>query len=179
MIITLVRHGQTEENYLGNIQGLSNAMLNDTGRRQCQRLRDKIKDKKYDFCYMSPLVRCVETAIILIGDRVETARDERLIERDMGELEGTPRENYDGAKYWDWDLNCSDDGVESIQSMVDRCRELLIYLKEKHVGQHIMLVTHSATFRVLRHLLLDHELKGNLLDTIIPNCHIEEFEIKE
>ena len=44
MKITLVRHGQTEGNYLGNIQGRNNELLNDTGRRQCQRLRDKIKE---------------------------------------------------------------------------------------------------------------------------------------
>ena len=50
MKITLVRHGQTEENYLGNIQGQSNEMLNDTGRRQCQRLREKIKDMEFNYC---------------------------------------------------------------------------------------------------------------------------------
>ena len=96
MKITLVRHGETESNYLDICQGSSNILLNDTGRRQCQRLRDKIKDIDFDFCYMSPLVRTVETAIILIGERVETFPDKRLIERDMGELEGTSRSNYDG-----------------------------------------------------------------------------------
>ena len=132
MKITLVRHGQTEENYLGNIQGQSNEVLNDTGRSQCQRLREKIKDMEFNYCYMSPLVRCVETAIILIGERVETIPDRRLIERDMGELEGKPRENYDGEKYWDFDLNSSEDGVESIQSLFERCREFLNYVMDKH-----------------------------------------------
>lgn len=176
--ITLVRHGQTEENYLGNIQGQSNEMLNDTGRRQCQRLREKIKDMEFNYCYMSPLVRCVETAIILIGERVETIRDSRLIERNMGELEGKPRENYDGEKYWDFDLNSSDDGVESIQSLFERCREFLTYIMEKHEGQSILVVTHSATYRVLRHILLETKLEGSLLDTIIPNCCCEEFEVE-
>ena len=85
MKITLVRHAQTEENFKGNMQGKRNILLNDTGRRQCNNLRLKLKDKKYDYCYMSPLVRCVETAFILIGDRVEMIRDDRLIERELGE----------------------------------------------------------------------------------------------
>ena len=178
MKIALVRHGQTEENYLGNIQGLRNVMLNDTGRRQCQKLREKIKETDFDYCYMSPLVRTVETAIILIGERVETFPDKRLIERDMGELEGTPRENYDGEKYWDWELNSSDLGVESVQSMYDRCRDFLDYIISKHKGQSILIVTHSATFRMLRHILLNHEMKGNLLDKVVPNCHYEEFIIE-
>ena len=179
MKIALVRHGQTEENYLGNIQGLRNEMLNDTGRRQCQRLREKIKDVSFDFCYMSPLVRAVETAIILVGERVETFADKRLIERDMGKLEGTSRDNYDGEKYWNWELNSNDDGVESIQSMFERCQEFLNYVYDKHKGESILIVSHSATYRVLRHLILNHELKGNLLDTVIPNCSYEEFIIED
>ena len=43
MKIVLVRHGQTEENLEGNICGLNNEMMNDTGRRQCQRLKEKLK----------------------------------------------------------------------------------------------------------------------------------------
>ena len=51
MKITLVRHAQTEENFKGNMQGKRNILLNDTGRRQCNNLRLKLKDKKYDYCY--------------------------------------------------------------------------------------------------------------------------------
>ena len=47
MNITLVRHAQTEENFKGNMQGKRNILLNDTGRRQCNNLRLKLKDKKY------------------------------------------------------------------------------------------------------------------------------------
>ena len=41
MKITLVRHGQTDFNYDGIMQGLSNNYLNDTGRRQCKKLTDE------------------------------------------------------------------------------------------------------------------------------------------
>ena len=94
MKITLVRHGQTESNYLEMCQGISNDLLNDTGRRECQRLREKLKDKHFDVCYMSPLIRAVESAMILIGDRVEMIPDKRLIDRDLGEFEGKNRNLY-------------------------------------------------------------------------------------
>jgi probable phosphoglycerate mutase len=177
MTITLVRHGQTEDNYLEKIQGSSNGPLNDTGRRQCQRLRNKIKDKHYDYCYMSDMVRAVETAMILIGDRVLTIPDKRLVERNMGELEGRPRVEYNAYKFWDYDLNRADYGIEPIQDVFKRCSEFLDYIKNKHSDEDILIVTHGAIYRALRHLLLNHKLKGNLLDRYVENCQIEEFKI--
>ena len=180
MKITLVRHGETEDNYNEKIQGRSNHLLNDSGRRQCERLKQKIKDKKYDICYMSPLIRCVETAIILIGDRVKTVVVYRLIERDMGNLEGKDYSIYNHYVYWDYDLNSGEDGVEKIQDIFKRCIEFLDYLKDNHKdNESILVVTHSATYRVLRHLLLKHKLKGHLYDSSIPNCSLEEFEYKK
>ena len=52
MKITLVRHGETEANYLSKIQGRSNPLLNDTGRRQCQKLRNRISNNHYDICVL-------------------------------------------------------------------------------------------------------------------------------
>ena len=89
MKITLVRHGETDNNKNNIMQGLSNELMNDRGRRQCKKLRNELKDKHFDICYMSPLVRCVETAMILVGDRVPIVKDRRLIERDIGKFEGT------------------------------------------------------------------------------------------
>lgn len=179
MKIVLVRHGQTEENYKGIMQGRSNHLMNDTGRRQCQRLRDKLKDKSFDICYMSPLVRCVETAFILVGDKIEMIKDDRLIERDLGDLEGKNRDVYDIEKYWNYDLNSSDDGVESVKSIIDRCENFLEYIISKYdKSSNILIVTHNACFRALRLLIQKKELKGVLLDgKRIDNCFFEEFEI--
>ena len=179
MKITLVRHGQTEENFCNRVQGKKNNLLNDTGRRQCNNLRMRLLDKKFDYCYMSPLVRCVETAFILVGDRVEMIRDDRLIDREMGELEGRPREEYNVYRYWDYDLNTSDRGVEPIQDVFKRCEDFLDYIKNKYSDDDsILIVTHGSPYRALRYLIRKEELKGHLLDGVIDNCQCEEFEYK-
>ena len=178
MKICLVRHGQTEANYDGIIQGRENVELNDTGRRQCKKLKEKIKDKQYDYCYMSPMLRTVETAIILIGDRVETIPDKRLIERDMGELTNKKREEYDTKKYWDYNLNSGDLGVEKVQDIFERCRDFLKYIINKHGDSTIMIVSHSAVLRCIRHVLLGTDVNGNLLYPI-DNCYYEEINIDE
>lgn len=178
MKIILVRHGQTEDNYNGIMQGRANNLLNDTGRRQCQKLRDKLSDIKIDYCYMSPLVRCVETAFILIGDRCEMIRDDRLIERDLGKLEGKKREVYDVNKYWDYDLNSGDSGVETVRSILDRCSDFLNYIKNKYSSDTtILIVTHSAPVKALKILLENKELKGNLFERNIDNSEYLEFDI--
>ncbi len=176
MKITLVRHAQTESNYEGLIQGRKNNLLNDTGRRDAQKLRNKMIHNHYDYCYMSPLVRCVETAMILIGDRVEMIPDERIIERDLGELEGHPRKDYNTYQYWDYDLNDSSFGVEPIQDIFKRCDEFLKYIKEKHPDESILIVTHSAPYRALRNLILNRPLKGKMMDGFIDNCQLEEYD---
>ncbi len=177
MKIALVRHGQTESNYNEICQGSTNILLNDTGRRQCQKLRDKIKDKKYDVCYMSPLVRAVETAMILIGDRVEMIPDKRLVDRDLGELEGKSRSLYDSNKYWDYNLNSDDLGVEPVQEIFKRCGEFLDYILEKHKDESILIVAHAASIRAIRHILLKSDLSKNLLLKDIENCFYEEMEV--
>lgn len=177
MKITLVRHGQTDQNYNQVMQGRSNNLLNDTGRRQCKKVREKFLNTKFDFCYVSPLVRVVETAFILVGDRVEICPDNRLIERNLGELENKPRNMYDAKKFWDYNLNSSEYGVEPIQDIFKRCQDFLDYVKKKHKDGHILVVTHSAPFRALHHILLNHELSNNLLDIEIDNCFFKTYTI--
>lgn len=178
MKIYLVRHAQTEANFNSIMQGRANNLLNDTGRRQCQKLREKFLDKKIDYCYMSPLVRCVETAFILIGDRCEMIKDNRLIERDLGKLEGKKRDVYDVNKYWDYDINSNDKGVEPVRDVISRCSDFLDYIKNKYPKDtNILIVTHSAPCKALKLLLENKELKGNLFEKNIDNLEYLEFEV--
>ena len=178
MKIILVRHAKTDYNCKGIMQGRSNILLNDIGRRDAKELRDKLRDIKIDYCYMSPLVRCVETAFIVIGDRAEMIRDDRLIERDLGKLEGKDRSTYDVNKYWDYDLNSNDKGVEPVRDIIARCSDFLEYIKNKYPEDTcILIVSHSATCRALKILLTNKELKGNLFEGNINNSEYMEFDI--
>ena len=179
MKIALVRHGKTEMNAKGIIQGRSNNPLNDEGRKECYELKKKLSKKHFDVCYMSPLIRTVETAMILIGDKTYTIRDDRLLERNMGALEGSNWEEYDPIKYWDVEKDSTEKEVESVSSIYKRCEDFLKYIIKKHPKKNILVVTHAAPLRVLRKILLKKEIKGNLYDLKIGNCYYEEFEVNE
>ena len=63
----LVRHGQTEENAANILQGHLPGHLNEEGREQAARLRDRLKDIQFDALYSSDLKRCRDTARVLTG----------------------------------------------------------------------------------------------------------------
>ena len=178
MKIALVRHAETEWNYENKLQGKKNMELNDNGIRNAKKLKLKLINKQYDYCYMSPLLRTVQTAIILIGDRVETIPDKRLIERDLGELEGKDRKYYDTKKYWDYNLNSGDLGVEKVQDIFKRCEDFLDYIKNKYDDNtSILIVAHGAPIRALHHILSNTDRNSDLTTIKIPNCFYKEYEI--
>lgn len=92
MKIYIVRHGKTDWNVSGLIQGKTDIPLNKIGEKQAEIAKEKIEDK-IDICFSSPLKRAIKTAQILSD--VNPIIDKRLVERNMGEFEGKPALNYD------------------------------------------------------------------------------------
>lgn len=68
MEIYLIRHAQTARNKEKLLQGRSNAPLNEAGREQSRQAGEFFRKKgiRFDRIYSSPLIRCVQTAGILM-----------------------------------------------------------------------------------------------------------------
>ena len=67
------------------MQGRTDIQLNDTGIAQALDVKKKLKNTKIDICFSSPLSRAFSTAKIITD--LDIILDERLIERDAGNLE--------------------------------------------------------------------------------------------
>lgn len=61
----VVRHGQTDWNAEGRIQGKTDIELNETGIEQARQLKELIKDYNIDLIISSPLKRTRKTAEII------------------------------------------------------------------------------------------------------------------
>ena len=63
----LVRHGETEWNRDGRIQGHTDVPLNELGRRQIKTLAKRLAERKFSMVYASDLSRAIETAQTIAG----------------------------------------------------------------------------------------------------------------
>ena len=96
MLFYLVRHGQTDWNRAGKIQGTTDIPLNETGRQQAEQLAAVLKERsgypagtRIDAVYTSPLARAFQTAEILAKEgKLPLRRLTGLRERDFGCWEG-------------------------------------------------------------------------------------------
>ncbi|RII41071.1 histidine phosphatase family protein [Galactobacter valiniphilus] len=88
--LAFVRHGQTDWNAAGRLQGQVDIPLNDTGREQAREAAVQFEGGGWDAVVASPLGRALETATIIAEHLGLPApeTDEGLIERGYGELEG-------------------------------------------------------------------------------------------
>lgn len=90
----LCRHGQTNANLQGLLQGTSvDLSLNETGIAQAKSLLEKLKDKNVELVISSALRRAKQTGnIIAAGLNVGNLMDARLNECNFGDFEGLPIE---------------------------------------------------------------------------------------
>ena len=96
-VLYLVRHGQSEWNRIGRIQGRNESPLTGLGREQAvaigRLLRAVLRDPGIDIV-ASPLGRARETAAIIAGElgraTSDVRTDERITDFDVGELAGYP-----------------------------------------------------------------------------------------
>lgn len=87
--IWLLRHGQTDWNLKGRLQGRTDIPLNRTGIVGARQAADMMSGRRFARILSSPLKRAMQTAQIVADAQGITARsDPRLIERDFGRLEG-------------------------------------------------------------------------------------------
>lgn len=93
-----VRHGQTDWNAAGLLQGQADIPLNARGRQEAEALKKKLASKPFSACITSDLQRAFETASIVMADRfLEVIKDSRLRERSYGIFEGRPYQEIDQA----------------------------------------------------------------------------------
>ena len=84
--IVVVRHGETEWSRSGRHTGRSDLPLTDAGRREAERLRGGLAERRFALVLTSPLQRASETA--RLAGFPEAERCDDLVEWDYGRYEG-------------------------------------------------------------------------------------------
>jgi broad specificity phosphatase PhoE len=157
LTVYVVRHGQTEWNREGRIQGGTDNPLNSTGREQAATLGRTLADVRVDAVYTSSHQRARQTAAVFDGRAPIVAMDD-LRERFFGKFEGA--NDKDAAIVADWNKRrfiWTDDmeGGETLESQTRRAEAALKQIRDKHKdGGTIVIVGHGGINPLLVSLLL-------------------------
>lgn len=91
--ICVVRHGETNWNIAGILQGWMDVAINDKGREQAFELAFAFKDCGFSAICSSPLIRSLETARIIARELrlPEPECHDGLKERNFGAIQGIPK----------------------------------------------------------------------------------------
>lgn len=154
--IWLVRHGETERSVAQRFNGRDDVALTDRGRQQCRDLAQQLAHERIDAVYASPLRRCLETAALLIGERVLPIQpDFGLIEIDYGAWEGKTYQEareLDPQLYADWEQNpdrLAPPGGETGEAVAQRALAAVRAIVKRSLGQTILIVAHKTVNRLL------------------------------
>ncbi|MGG7144088.1 histidine phosphatase family protein [Clostridium nigeriense] len=158
MKLIFIRHGQTDWNVQGKIQGSYDSELNSTGINQAMKLSEKLLSLNYKFSkiYSSPQKRALKTAEILSkSSNVDYVLMKDLQEMNMGKWEGLSwkevEEKYT-AEYKKWYLNRrytkTPDG-ESYEDMLERVLKSIDKIINENTDD-VVIVSHSAVIMCLQ-----------------------------
>ena len=141
-MLYIVRHGLTDWNLKGQIQGQKDIPLNDTGQRQASNVADRLSRFNLEYIISSDLSRAVETANI-IGDKLNlhVEYDARLREYDFGILTGMTRKRFDPRGIESFFKDPAYFNAEPFEDTFARVGE---FFKSVDYNKNILAVTHGG-----------------------------------
>ena len=163
--VILIRHGQTEWNKKGRIQGQKDVPLNETGERQIMSLAVYLSSLyPLEIILTSPAVRALRTAEIInekYGVGIETNRN--LIEIDFGDLNDYKLADLPTAlpdyfhQFEHFITTNRTHGTrrpelpngESFLRIEERLHAFIKTLLAEHAGKHVAAVTHGSYIKCL------------------------------
>jgi broad specificity phosphatase PhoE len=165
--LCLIRHGATQLTAEDRFAGAVGVDLSDEGRRQVQRLSQRLADDAIKAVYCSPLGRTVETAEILARPHgLAPIHRDGLREISHGRWEGLTRREVEERypdEYAAWEMDpftfapaTGESGLLVLARALPVVREIVV----AHPGQTIAVVSHKATLRLILSSLLGFDARG-------------------
>ena len=155
--LLLVRHGETDWNAEGRLQGHTDRPLNDYGRRQARELAERLAGEQVDAVYASDLVRARETAEIVAGRLgLPVGVDPDLREKDWGTWEGLTGDERVHVELVG----------ESTADHRDRMLRALRRIAGRHPSGRVVVVTHGGSLRRVQAAL------HGVAEPVIDNCSV-------
>ncbi len=186
MRVVILRHGTTELNKQGMIQGSNvDSDLSKEGRAYAEKAAKNFDPSQFDAVYASPLKRAQQTARIFVGDKTSITTDKRIEELNYGSWDGKSSLEYrkkhpdafnskglinDNIYKYASDVEKREDFRRRIASFFDD-------LYQKHANDTVLVVCHGVVSRMIcAHFLTNGDIK--YFDQM-QNCGLAELDINK
>lgn len=174
MKVYIVRHGEVPHNALKQYNN-EDEDLNENGIRQANELKEKVKNINYDIIISSPLLRAKHTAQIINVNNKKILINDKLKERDPGDLSGKPITVTNRDEYWNYNTTIRYGTSENIRDFFMRVYNFLDELKKEDY-ESVLIVAHSGVSKAFNGYF-EGIKEGMFLDRGLKNCEIKEYEI--
>lgn len=174
MKVYIVRHGQVPHNALEQYNS-ADEDLTELGIKQAKELRNKIKSMKFDIIISSPLNRAKHTAEIINVNNQRIVYDDRIRERNCGNLSGKPLEVTNREEYWNYNTTIQYGTSENIRLFFEKVHNFLDELKTKDY-EKVLIVAHSGVSKAFSGYF-DGIQDGKFLNRGLKNCEIKEYTL--
>jgi broad specificity phosphatase PhoE len=166
--IYLTRHGQTDFNLKGIVQGRGvNADLNDMGRAQAQAFHEAYGHLKFDKLYVSTLKRTHQSMKGFIDAGLNYEELSGLDEISWGVHEGMEINPDQHAYYFEminrWqngETHLAIEGGESPEMLAIRLKEALNYIMGNEHEKQILICMHGRAMRLFLAIILNYPFKA-------------------
>ena len=180
--VLLLRHGQTDANASGTIQGHLPTPLNALGRRQAALLAERCArlSPGIEVLISSDLVRAVQTAEpIAAACGVELQTDAAWRERYLGSFQG---KTVGERGIWLAATGMTDNpDAEPVEEMLGRVRRALVAIPSAHPEARVVAVmTHGGPAKMVQRLIAERQVPVAAGHALVepcnsPNCSVTEL----
>lgn len=159
--IYLIRHGKTQWNLEGRLQGLTDTALVEEGVNGAKQVGEALKGVDFSACYSSMLKRAQDTAnYIIAGRNIPHFHHSGLNELNFGAWEGKKADSLRKQKEYHYMKNkplkykAESNGGETYAQLHDRVMRTFNQIIDSHKdGENILIVAHGLTLTLLTAVL--------------------------
>lgn len=182
----LTRHGQTEWNLEGRMQGQKDSKLTELGEKQAEWLGERLNDEKIDVIISSSSGRVIATSKLIRGKRnIKIIPNDNLKEIYLGHWEG--RLHTEIEKVWEeeqknfWHFPHLYKPVrgETFSQILNRVGNEVEKIISEYEGKSILVVTHAVVLKALITYCENKDLKDFWSGAFMHSTCLNILDIKK
>lgn len=178
--LIITRHGETEENLVGIIQGHLPGKLSEKGIIQAKKVALRLKNEKIDYIYSSDLARTADTAkeIAKFHPKAPIKFVKDLREKYLGEWQGKKISELGFLTNTELVEFSSKDG-ETNKELLNRAKKFLHKVLIKHPNDTVLLAGHNGINKALIAVITNKTAEEIKLIENLHNTSITIYEIDQ